>query len=242
MASFAGTFGLQPMIGRQLAIIDDLRIGPRTDRALITERLLTISGGGYVSIDRKYLGTWQGELPIKFLIISNEVPSFADDSGALASRFVVLNTQTSFYGREDRELTGKLLKERGGILLWALEGLRTLREHGRFIEANCSADMRSRLATAASPIQSFIEEFCELDPGANVRKDTLYQKYVEWQKQNDQPIVDKAHFAEALIAAGDGRIKPSKRAIEPGGYRVPHFVGIQLQANGAANDDRLDGI
>ena len=152
LASLSGTFGLQTLIGTQLAIIDDIRFGKSTDRALVSERLLTISGGGHVSVDRKFLGAWQGILRTKFLLISNQMPDFADNSGALAARFVSLETRDSFYGREDHGLHKRLLAEGSGILLWALEGTRRLFERDSFKETDMAREMRQRLViTAAAP-------------------------------------------------------------------------------------------
>lgn len=39
------------------------------------------------------------ELPL--VVMTNEVPKFADRSGALVGRFIVLPMRQSFYGRED---------------------------------------------------------------------------------------------------------------------------------------------
>ena len=164
MASFAGEFGLQPLLGRTLAIIDDLRLGTHSDKSVITERLLSITGEGELSVSRKYLPPWQGQIRIKFLIVSNEVPAFADDSGAIASRFVSLTTRRSFIDAEDLDLAKKLKAEWPGILLWALVGLRRLYERGRF-QSQRDEEMRGRLAAAASPIMAFVEACCVLDPG-----------------------------------------------------------------------------
>ncbi len=115
-------FGLQPLIGRLLAIIPDARLSGRGDQAAIAERLLAISGEDAVTVDRKHLPSWTGHLPTRFLILSNELPRLADTSGALAARFVVLTMERSFYGREDTHLTKRLLTELPGIFAWALEG------------------------------------------------------------------------------------------------------------------------
>jgi putative DNA primase/helicase len=64
-----------------------------------------------ITIDRKYLPAWTGQLQTRFLVISDELPRLADASGALASPFIVLLLTRSFYGQEDQTLTGKLLTE-----------------------------------------------------------------------------------------------------------------------------------
>ena len=117
----ATNFGIAPLIGKSLAIIGDARLSSRADQAAITERLLSISGEDNLTIDRKFLPAWTGRLGVRFLIMTNELPRLADASGALASRFIVLMMQNSFYGREDRGLKNRLLIELPGILNWALQ-------------------------------------------------------------------------------------------------------------------------
>lgn len=60
MSAFGKQFGLAPLITKSLAIVSDARIGKKTDRAEITERLLTISGEDTIDIDRKYGTMWTG--------------------------------------------------------------------------------------------------------------------------------------------------------------------------------------
>ena len=62
---------------------------------IAVERLLSISGEDSITVDRKYRAPWTGRLPTRFLILTNELPRFADSSGALASRFVLLDPHES---------------------------------------------------------------------------------------------------------------------------------------------------
>jgi len=84
-------------------------------------------------VDRKHQEPVTGKLLTRLMILTNELPRLGDASGALSGRMIVLRMSESFYGREDIALTDKLLAERPGILLWAIEGWRRLRERGRFI-------------------------------------------------------------------------------------------------------------
>jgi putative DNA primase/helicase len=49
-------------------------------------------------------------------LTSNELPDFKDDTGVIATRFVILETPVSFFGREDPELESTLCGEWSGIL------------------------------------------------------------------------------------------------------------------------------
>src|SRR6266566_22116 len=133
LANLGENFGLEPLIGKSLAVIGDVRLGGRNDHAVV-ERLLSISGEDMLTIDRKYREAWTGQLGTRFMLISNELPRFGDASGAIASRFVVLTLSRSWLGAEDKELTSKLLGELPGILGWALDGMESLMGLGRFKE------------------------------------------------------------------------------------------------------------
>ena len=132
LAGLGTNFGLAPLIGKQLAIISDARLSGRADQHAIAERLLSITGEDGLTIDRKYAPAWTGQLSSRFLILSNELPQLADVSGALAGRFILLLLRESFYGREDQDLTSKLLNELPGILNWAIAGWAKLASFGRF--------------------------------------------------------------------------------------------------------------
>ena len=67
------------------------------------ELLLNIIGEDVVTIGRKYKAPWHGQLRLKMMLISNEVPNLNDTSGVLPSRFVKLKFTKSFFGQEDPE-------------------------------------------------------------------------------------------------------------------------------------------
>ncbi len=114
LSSLGTNFGLQDLIAKPVAIISDARLGSKSDHSLITERLLSISGEDLQNVDRKYMSPWSGQLPTRFCIFTNELPRLANSSGALASRFVVLMLEKSFYNRENPKLTEELTRGTAG--------------------------------------------------------------------------------------------------------------------------------
>jgi putative DNA primase/helicase len=105
-------------LGKTLAIISDARLSGRTDQAIVVERLLSISGEDAPTVDRKHRPAVTGKLLSRLMILTNELPRLSDASGALAGRMVVLRLLESFYGREDKDLTDKLLLE--GVFKFSL--------------------------------------------------------------------------------------------------------------------------
>ncbi len=195
-------FGLQPLLGRLLAVISDARLGRGSDTAAIAERLLSISGEDAVSVPRKFLPDVTVKLPTRFLILTNELPRLDDASGALASRFIVLTLRESFYGREDPRLTEKLVEELPGILLWAIRGLHSLTARGRFEMPESSREAVRELEDLASPIGAFIRERCTLSPEAMVEADEIYKAWrTGCEEQGWEHITTDTTFRRDLRAA-----------------------------------------
>jgi len=100
LCSLGTDFGLAPLLGKSLAVIGDARLGSKTDARAVIERLLSISGEDSITVNRKFKDQVSVRLPTRFMIISNELPAFGDASGAIASRFVLVELHESFLGRE----------------------------------------------------------------------------------------------------------------------------------------------
>lgn len=183
LASLGTTFGLQPFLGKRLATISDARISGKTDTSVVAERVLAITGEDSVTVDRKFLGPWTGKLATRFLVVSNELPRIADASGALPSRFIVLMMTNSFYGREDRALTQRLLGERSAILNWAIAGYRRLAERGYFDQPASAADAVRELEDLSSPVGAFVRDACLIAPGRSIHVDLLYDAWCAWCRE-----------------------------------------------------------
>lgn len=220
-------FGLESLISKQLAVISDARLGSRTDISAVTENLLRISGEDTISVPRKHRSDWTARLRTRFLIISNELPHLLDQSGALASRFIVLRLTRSFFGEEDRSLTQRLLQELPGILLWALDGLDRLRERGHFRQPTSAIEMVTQLENLASPIKAFISECCVVAPGASVSVEQVYSAWCQWtaEQGRDQPG-SKPMFGRNLGAAFPGVVVKQRRAGD-GVHRFYEGLGLK---------------
>lgn len=201
MSSMTGEFGLWPLIDKQLAIISDARLGARADANVVAERLLSISGEDGQTINRKNKAFWFGRLYVRFLILTNELPRIPDASGALASRFVVLMLKRSFLGKEDPDLTDKLLTELPGILNWALCGLDRLRKRGKFEMSRSSLDAILQLEDLASPVNAFLREWCDpADPEARENVKVLYDAWRHYCEQHGLRTGNSAVFGRNLHA------------------------------------------
>ena len=71
------------------------------------EMLLNTIGRDTVSLGEKYeKKPYEGELWIKYIILSNEVPNLQDAGGVLQSRFIKLDFKETFWGQGGRKPSG----------------------------------------------------------------------------------------------------------------------------------------
>jgi P4 family phage/plasmid primase-like protien len=225
--SMGTNFGMSQLIGKQVAVVGDMRLGTKCDKDLLAEHVLKLSGRGLFTIDRKHKSHWTGPLPCKLLLISNEMPKLKDASGALASRIITFRTRNSFYGREDRHLfDNKIKPELPAILLWALDGLRRMRQTGPIAEPACSIETREELAREGSPIMAFVQECLTLNAAAVVDKNAMYSTYLDFAHDHGLPATSKSWFFRDLDTATASKVKAVR--VQNGGIRVHNVVGASI--------------
>jgi putative DNA primase/helicase len=193
------------------------------------ERLLSISGQDTLTVDRKFRQPWTGRLGSRFLILSNELPRFGDASGALAHRFVVLVMSESWLGREDLELTDRLLEELPGIMAWSLDGLDRLRDQGRFTEPSSSVDAVTALQDLASPVSAFVRERCLVGPSLEVSVDDVYKAWVSWCEDNGRSRPGNKQVFARDIRAVLPQLRVSRPRIGPEDSQVRVYAGVGLK-------------
>lgn len=158
LSSFGKDFGKQPLVGKSLALIPDARVSGRIDTSAVAETLLSISGEDSQTVERKFLPAWNGKLPTRFLILTNELPRIGDMSGALSSRFIIVLLKLSFLGREDLDLYNRIEPELPAILNWALTGRDRLYGRRYFVQPDSSKELIQQFADLSSPSGAFFRE------------------------------------------------------------------------------------
>jgi putative DNA primase/helicase len=236
LSSFGSQFGLQPLLGKTLAIISDARSGggKNSVSSVAVERLLSISGEDTLTVDRKYKESFTGKLPDRLHIISNELPRFGDASGAIVGRLVLLLTKRSWLGKENHKLEDELRTELPGILNWSLEGLRrlTFDNDNHFTRFAAADEAIVAMQDLASPVRAFVRERCVLDAQAETAVDDIWGAYKTWREATEHPKMDKAHFGRDLHAAFPSvrkRRPRDKDRTKNEDKREPVYVGIRLR-------------
>jgi putative DNA primase/helicase len=147
---------------------------------------------------------------------------------------VVLQLRNSFYGKEDHELTDKLVTELPGILNWSLRGLDRLRRRGYFEMPQSSSDAIRQLEDLASPIAAFLRDWCIIDPQAAVNVKALYGAWKAWCEQQGQSA------RSAIVFGRDLRACVAQLSISGVGAKR-RYIGVGLSDYGQQGYDLSTG-
>ncbi len=227
LSSLNTEFGLQPLLNKALIIISDVRLEQKIAYSVIVERLLSISGEDLLTINRKHQMPVTVRLPTKIIMMSNELPDLTDASGALTNRYLILNLQTSWLGREDTGLLEKLKMELPGILLWSLKGLKRLNENGRFIQPKASLEMMEELSELSSPVKAFVDEICHFEPNERLPIKSLFLSWRQWCASNGYSKGNIQSFGKSFKAAFPGMQR--KKFSDEEGRKVRYYMGIAFK-------------
>ena len=187
----AADFGLQPLIGKSVAVISDARMSGLQPTPPPSPKTCCASAArDGPSVRRKHLANWSGSAVRAICGHLERTPccGIEDASGALASRFLVLRTTESWLGREDLELEAKFVPELPGILNWALEGYAWLYDRGRFVQPRSAAELVQQFEALGSPIRAFLGQRCEVGPPHEVSKTELFDAWCQWCDANGRAL------------------------------------------------------
>ena len=226
LASLGGRFGLEPLVGKLAALIDEGHLGKFSDTSQILERLKAISGGSEQTVDRKGIAALSSvALKVRFTMAVNELPRLSDSSAALRSRLLVIPFFNSYEGKEDFALLDRLSAEIPGITNWALEGLRLLTKAGRFYNPTAGEKILRDFVHLSSPVSAFLDECCEVRSEAEVKRNDLQLAWHMWCNDNGHVAGSAADFGRKLRAAVP-RIDDQQRRTS--GCRDRWYVGVGL--------------
>ena len=231
LGELCDTFGLQPWLGKLLASFTDAR-APERNRSAVVSQLLRIVGGDTITVNRKNKEAWNGYLPTRLVIYSNEVLQLTENSNALTGRMIVLKMTRSFFNKEDTELAHKLEQELGGIFNWAMEGLkRRIARGGHFVQPHSGKEYLDLMAELGNPMGSFAADALEFDPLLYVKKEDVFACWKHWAlKKSMSPGTEQAFKRRFLAATQEQFVRSEQTQID--GQRTQVYHGVKL--NGKA--------
>ena len=237
LGELCDTFGLQPWLGKLLASFTDAR-APDRNRSAVVSQLLRIVGGDTITVNRKNKESWNGYLPTRIVIYSNEVLQLTENSNALTGRMIMLKMSKSFWSKEDTDLSFKLRGELSGIFNWAMEGLkRRLARGGHFLQPESGKELLDLAAKSGNPFLEFMEDTLILEPTASVKKSELYECWKHWAiKKGMPPGTEQAFKRRFAAATQENGIQAQETRVN--GQRLNLFAGAKFSERAQRHIDQ----
>jgi P4 family phage/plasmid primase-like protien len=224
LSSMSTLGGLEPLMKAKVAVIADAKQATRSNINQAHEALLNISGNDFIPVRRLYHKPVTMQVPARLVIMSNNVPRFADESDALYNRYLVLPFTVSFAGREDVGLSERLKTELPGIFNWAVQGLLNLAAAGKFAEPKIGEEAADEIRVHSNPLGTFVERFLVADSEAAVPRRELFESYSQFCRAIGSNPMPQNEFGRKLSKAAPW----VKRTRASTGDRAWEYSGIRM--------------
>lgn len=172
-------FALGSLLGKTLVVATE----QPSDYIKSTHIINAIISGEEIMIEKKFKDRFPIVPKAKVCWAMNDLPRVGDANSGLFRRVKVVTfperkTQT------DPGVKEKIKTEGSGILNWALEGLRTLRERGCFEIPACVSEATEEFQKTNDVPALFVEEACIASKEEQIQSSTLYNAYKRWCEIN----------------------------------------------------------
>lgn len=184
-----------------------------------------ITGGDERTFREIYGKPFQTKVRAKFLMATNDLPSFEGMDRTFIERWVVFRFSNVFTSGEDMDvkIMDKLTtpEEMSGLLNYALEGLGRLLADGYFKNENYET-LKGNWETISSKIGDYLQQHCVRGDNLSIPSDALYEDY---RLKTENPL-SNSMFGRELKKAG---INP--RQVRDGDSRMRKYVGITTRTD-----------
>jgi P4 family phage/plasmid primase-like protien len=223
------TFPLAETVGKLANIAEEIGDIDKAAEGLLKQYV----SGSPIQVERKHRDPFWLRPTARLTFATNVLPRFADRSNGVWRRMLILPfEQVVPAEKRDRRLIGVKFWEASGelpgILAWALEGLRRLRERGRFNEPVECQKIREDYKRDSNPAATFLADHCDSELTATTSSPKLYRAYSTWVKDMGHHALSEPVFArevKRLFPLCEKQPNPTRQA---DGTRVRLWLGLKF--------------
>lgn len=193
-------FNKAELFGRLANIFADLPSKAIDDNGMFK----SLTGEDYITAERKNRDPFTFRSTARFLFSCNEMPrNYGDRSEGFYRRLVIIPfTKAIPESKRDPDIRSKLAKERDGILMWALEGLRRLiGNEYRFSETETTRAEIERYRVESNSALQFIQECCILDDARSISRTLVFERYKQFCQDNCLRPMSQSNFNKDIERA-----------------------------------------
>ncbi|MCB8817374.1 phage/plasmid primase, P4 family [Desulfosporosinus shakirovi] len=161
----------------------------------------TLIGEDRTTAENKNVNAFEFRNRARFLFSANHLPQNSGDSGeSFYSRLTILPFENRIDRDEmDTHLTEKLIEEKDGIFLWAIEGLnRLIKNNFIFIENKYSQKVLAKYKIESSSVRWFVENNCVFEADSVMSAEELFGRYQQSSKSDGIMPIDNRRFIHEM--------------------------------------------
>jgi putative DNA primase/helicase len=186
-----------------------------------TNTLNAIISGEPIQVERKYRDPFTVIPRAKVCWAMNELPRVADANSGLFRRVKVVTFPALAENERDPKIKRHIEQEGAGILNWALEGLRRLRERGYFEVPAGVEDATKQFRENNDVPALFVEDRCIRGADLKVQASQLYDEYKDW-------CIDNGHRPQSSTRVADDWARLGFEKTASNGRRFYRGVALRL--------------
>ena len=210
-------YQLADLAGKRIALCSEAN----ATKNLVEDAIVkAIVGGDELYARQVFKSGFTLEPRVKLWWSMNELPAVADTSEGFWRRVRVIPFNRQFKKNERiLDLKERLDEELPGIFNWAMDGLRRLRNRGRFVEPTQVVDATEKYKKESNPVELFVEDECYTYDNAKVQSSVIYEAYRDWCQDNGFKAHSSKNFKQEMERLGYYHKKEAS-------YNV--FLGVEM--------------
>lgn len=161
-----------------------------------------VGGGDSLLAEQKGQDPYFFEAKVKLIFAGNILPQISEieTTSAFIDRLVVVHFPKSIpKEKQDPNLFDKLIQEKDTIISLALKALKELYAKGFIFEEPISSKpLLDKLKISENSVCEFINDFCEIDPGAKICSQELFAQYRKYCEENVLEVMSLTRFHQAM--------------------------------------------
>ncbi len=195
--SIGDRFKTAELFGKLANIFADLPSKAIDDNGLFK----SITGEDYIVGERKNKTPFFFKPYARLLFSCNEIPrNYGDKSDGFYRRLIIIRFENAVPAeKRDANLLEKLMTERDGIFMWALQGLKRLIKNGYvFTETERTKAELDRYRIESNSALLFVDECCEIKDGVECIREELFEQYKDYCIKNGFKSLSQSSFNRDL--------------------------------------------
>lgn len=190
-------FALAGLVGKRINICNE-----DESKFIRSDKFKSLISGDLVSAERKYGNVFEFRPRTKFIFSTNSMPTFDSVDFGLRRRIKIIPFLREITReKKDTGILQKIQPELPGILRWAIEGLRRLRENNfEFSQCDAVDHMKKEFTKGVSSTIRFFDEYYVKDSDEFTPFKQMYDEYKEWCRENNRKPVSSDKFGKELTS------------------------------------------